>query len=70
MNAGTVAVFLALCGLFLIAAVATSVLEKIGQHGPDMAKTLMMIVFVIGVSITVGVLTSIVFQVKTTFNVF
>lgn len=70
MNFGMVALFLALCGLFLIAGVAVSILERIGQHGPDMAKTLTMIIFAVGISITVGVLTSIVFQVKTTFSLF
>jgi nitrate reductase gamma subunit len=62
--------FIALIGLFLIAGLAASVIEKVGQHGPDMAKTLTIVVWVAGIGMVVGILSQVVGQVNATFNVF
>lgn len=65
-----VPIVLALCGLFLIAGLAASILDKTGQHGPQMANTLSMVVWVAGIGIVVGVLSQIVFKVDSVFHVF
>ncbi|MDQ7094246.1 hypothetical protein REC12_11660 [Desulfosporosinus sp. PR] len=68
MNTAIVPVFLAIVGLFLIGGIAANIVEKTGQHGPDMAKTIVMVLTVAGLGITVGILSNIVMEITTVFN--
>lgn len=63
-----VPVFLAIVGVFFIAGMAAYIVEKIGTHGPDMAKILTIVITVAGLGIAVGILTQIVSNVETVFN--
>lgn len=66
----TIPVLLAIIGVFFIAGLAASIVEKVGQNGPDMAKTLTLVVWVAGIGIVVGILSQVVGEVNTVFKVF
>lgn len=66
----SIPLFLSIVGLFLVAGIAAAIIEKVGQHGPDMAKTLTLVVSVLGLGVIIGSLFQIINQTRTVFNLF